>query len=383
MDNTCPKCGGTVSGGVCARCGEKVGTPRETYVTMKSTGQVNAERSAARRTNTPVGTRSGGKRKDGSTGLPGAGALLLIMLLLTIAAVCVYFAIMGTTTDELAHSLGFSCGVVSGSDGTDADPLPDDGGEAVGGTTAPTTAPTTTADTTPTTAPDPDEVTELPGGSPYNGTDAQYYDPAKTYKAGDRFLLGRYEQDNDAANGTEDIEWRVIRINKDGRILAISVYGLESRCYNDTFIAVTWETCELRGWLNDVFFLQVFTEEERGYIAQSEISNPDNPNHRTDGGAKTLDNIFCITYKDYCELFADNADRIMYPTEYALANGAHHSTKTGSGNYWLRTPGSDQKHVTYGALNGSRNTQSGTEVDHISNTDGEYICVRPAIYLSR
>lgn len=64
--------------------------------------------------------------------------------------------------------------------------------------------------------------------------------------------FGHYEQDNDASNGKEAIEWEVLGY-EDGELLLISRYILDAVPYNYEWTDVTWETCALRKWLNDDF----------------------------------------------------------------------------------------------------------------------------------
>lgn len=53
----------------------------------------------------------------------------------------------------------------------------------------------------------------------------------KICQVGDCVEFGTYEQDNDASNGKEAIEWLVLEV-QNGKILIISKYGLDCRPYN-------------------------------------------------------------------------------------------------------------------------------------------------------
>ena len=48
---------------------------------------------------------------------------------------------------------------------------------------------------------------------------------------GGTVFFGTYEQDNNASNGKEDVEWLVLE-KKDNRLLVVSQYGLDSQTYN-------------------------------------------------------------------------------------------------------------------------------------------------------
>ena len=71
-------------------------------------------------------------------------------------------------------------------------------------------------------------------------------------KIGSHVVFGKYEQDDDASNGKEPIEWIVLAKEKD-RALLISKYGLAAQQYNTEWTDETWETCSLRKWLNETF----------------------------------------------------------------------------------------------------------------------------------
>lgn len=53
---------------------------------------------------------------------------------------------------------------------------------------------------------------------------------------------------------------------KDGRLLVISLYGLDCRQYNETYTSVMWETCGLRSWLNSDFYNTAFNESQKESI---------------------------------------------------------------------------------------------------------------------
>lgn len=123
---------------------------------------------------------------------------------------------------------------------------------------------------------------------------------------GDTFLLGRYEQDNNWANGAEDIEWVVVR-NTDDAILAVSKYCLDNRPYNDTesYEVVDWEHCTLRKWLNGALYDSAFSEDEKSWIAAVDLQNPDALFYRFPGGYNTGDKVFLLSCADLTSNFKD------------------------------------------------------------------------------
>lgn len=105
-------------------------------------------------------------------------------------------------------------------------------------------------------------------------------------KVGDVVVLGTYDKDNNAENGEEPLLWKVMA-EEDGRLLLATYYGIECLQYNHYPMDITWEECTLRSWLNDEFYNNHFTNEERSKILLSHLENHDNYRWGTDGGNDT------------------------------------------------------------------------------------------------
>ena len=199
---------------------------------------------------------------------------------------------------------------------------------------------------------------------------------------GNMVAFGRYEQDNDPANGPEPIEWQVLAV-EDGKALLISKYGLDMQQYNpmiDYKTLLTWEECSLRAWLNEEFYENAFSETEKSSIPCETINNPDNPKHskqisyKSEGGNDTEDAVFLLSLQEADRYFGSDADRQCFPTAYAVAQGAY-AGDDGTTWWWLRSPGKTNMYT--GAVN------SHGEVDY----DGPFYysnngAVRPVIRIS-
>ncbi len=172
---------------------------------------------------------------------------------------------------------------------------------------------------------------------------------------GDTVNFGRYEQDNNAANGPEEIEWIVLDYDeKEHKALLLSKYGLVAKSYNMDYMDITWEECSLRTWLNGEFLQSAFSSKERAAILKTAVDNSKNQGYgewKTDGGNNTQDHVFLLSYAEanrYLDVTRDNyqneRSRIA-PTDYAIAQGAWTSndylTYYGklAGFWWLRSPG--------------------------------------------
>lgn len=195
------------------------------------------------------------------------------------------------------------------------------------------------------------------------------YKSAKLQSAqvGDYAFFGSYEQDNDASNGKEDIEWLVLdRI--DNKIMVISRYALDCKRYNTEWTSVTWETCSLRQWLNKDFLNAAFSTEERAMIPTVTVSADKNPSYSTDPGKATQDKVFLLSITEANRYFASNSAKQCVPTDYAFANGADVSW------WWLRSLGSTQTQAAL-VFNDGGIDESGSSVYYSSNA------VRPALWI--
>lgn len=211
----------------------------------------------------------------------------------------------------------------------------------------------------------------------YNAAVAKYgqefVDTFYALNVGDVYRFGSYEQDNNTANGTEDIEWLVLA--KEGnRILVISRYALDCQQYNTSYTSVTWETCSLRKWLNGAFLNAAFSESERAMIPSVSVSADRNPSYSTNPGNSTTDQVFLLSITEAEKYFSSDSARQCQGTAYCYAQGAY---KASNGNcwWWVRSPGYNSSHAAYVNYFGS--------VDHNGcNVNYDNYAVRPALWIN-
>lgn len=168
-------------------------------------------------------------------------------------------------------------------------------------------------------------------------------------KVGDIFFFGSYEQDNDAANGKENIEW-IILAKEGSSILVVSDKALDCQSYNKTYADVTWENCTLRRWLNAYFLNSAFSDVEKTLISSVKVSDDDETkNDSTDSDKVKTDNVFLLSIAEVNEYFDSDEARKCVPTDYAIANGVDTSNKDGtiSCEWLVRSPGGLQSSVPY------------------------------------
>ena len=206
----------------------------------------------------------------------------------------------------------------------------------------------------------------------------QYKDISlKKAEVGSIVYFGSYEQDNDTSNGKEVIEWQVLE-KKDNKILVISKYALDCVQYDSLFKDVTWETCSLRKWLNEIFIDVTFNSDEQALITETNVSADKNPEYSTNPGNATKDKIFLLSISEVNKYFSSDEERVCAVTDYSKAQGAYASDDKGGKAtcwWWLRSPGYD----LYGAANvGS----DGSVYCSGHNVSDVYGGVRPALWIT-
>ena len=212
--------------------------------------------------------------------------------------------------------------------------------------------------------------------------------PAQDFRTiGNIVTFGRYEQDSDATNGPEEIEWIVLDFDeKEQKALLLSKYGLDAKPYNTEYMDITWEQCSLRAWLNGVFLHTAFTSEEQSAILTTAVDNSSSQGYsqwQTDEGKNTQDQIFLLSYAEanrYLDVTDDiNIKARVAPTAYAVARGAYCSeidqTFDGkpAGRWWLRSSGYRRNIAPVVFAGGSL---SNYNVDRVQNV------VRPAFWIN-
>ena len=162
------------------------------------------------------------------------------------------------------------------------------------------------------------------------------------FTTGSYVTLGNYPQTK-AGNDNTPIKWLVL--GSDGETaLLISRYALDCKPYNEKYESTTWETCTLRGWLNNEFFNKAFSTEEKQYILQSNVSADENPKYSTNPGNATKDKVFLLSIVEANKYFKGDDARKCAPTDYAIKQGAYTSDSykvegRKACRWWLRSPG--------------------------------------------
>ena len=193
--------------------------------------------------------------------------------------------------------------------------------------------------------------------------------PYAEYNVGDVVMCGRYEQDDDIDNGTEDIVWRIHAVEED-KVLLISAYTLEMVSYNLEGDDVTWENSYVRKWLNNDFLNMAFNEEEKKGILNSTVETCYSLDGTVNSGRETQDKLFLLSYEEVNKYFEPNrygSFMLKYRISPYCSPGCE---------WWLRTPSESDwegcmTYIRYDGLVGS-----------CVWVTQDYLTVRPAMWIN-
>ncbi len=177
--------------------------------------------------------------------------------------------------------------------------------------------------------------------------------------------FGTYKQSSNGPGkyNTDPIKWRVLS-NSGSQLFLLADQNLDCKQYHNTDTSNKWELCELRGWLNREFIDNAFSPDEISSIAESTVLND---------GSDTTDKIFLLSIKEVLKetygFTSDDNSRKATGTAYAAHQGVY------SGDWWLRSPGSQGSDHAAVVHSGGGLTRGGYPVDNIR-------AVRPAFYLN-
>lgn len=204
--------------------------------------------------------------------------------------------------------------------------------------------------------------------------DARYL--GQTGEEPETVLFGSYEQDGDAANGKEPIEWLVLARDGD-KALLLSKYALDHQSFMPFYEPVTepftWESCSLRQWLNSTFLNAAFSAEEQRRLLTTTVITAPGGRKGSENPFTTEDRVFLLSDTEVYAYFSSEAATVTDYTAYALSADpwAGNATAPAPAIWWLRTTDGgnhpDSVYTRGGVGEGAR------------SYEGEY--VRPAIWV--
>lgn len=154
-------------------------------------------------------------------------------------------------------------------------------------------------------------------------------EPPVVWRVGQTVTMGVYPMESSGYGG--DIQWQVLDVSED-KALIITKDCLDAAKFHNTKEAVTWETSDLRCWLNNDFLYMAFSNAELDYIQSTGLSTPDSTYGNKTGGSDTTDKVFCLSIDEAERYFSSDSDRKATRTAYA-------KERTPYDWWWLRSPG--------------------------------------------
>ena len=232
----------------------------------------------------------------------------------------------------------------------------------------------------------------------------------------DCVFFGNYWQDTDS-NGDgkvdrndskEPVKWRVLSYDKaSGEALLLADRNLDILKYNEKNEAVDWEMSTIRSFLNSYnknfnqdkedysstgFLNNAFTKKESAAILDTLLVNKDNAYFGSEGGAETMDKVFCLSLDEALDAeygFLENKikgtgqewtspdkSRVSYNTAFVADKEGYSGRASGNAQrWWLRSPAYTAAHAAHADNDGTVNF-AGMNVTHPD------AAVRPAIRLN-
>ena len=181
--------------------------------------------------------------------------------------------------------------------------------------------------------------------------------------------------------------WRVLDV-QGYRALIITVNIIGHRWYHNERTNVTWETSEIRQYLNTTF-LNTFSESDKKRIIETTIFNSNNQWFDVSGGNDTNDHVFLLAIEEVVMFFGDSG-HLAYEKGVGGAYGAWgisdvynnvRIARTSGGtvsSWWLRSPGSRYN------LAASVNFEGILWLSgwHVKWYEGVGLGIRPALWLN-
>lgn len=164
---------------------------------------------------------------------------------------------------------------------------------------------------------------------------------------GDTYIFGKYEQDGDLTNGAEDLEWVVLNMEEDTALL-VSKYILEAMEFNydenaNSSQTVSYADSSIRTFVNDTFYNEAFTQDEKSLILPLTITETDNSNNVL----ATSDNyVFLPTYEMFRQYMTNSSIEL-----YDMTDAAYAQTETSTSGIWWTSTVNSTGNKAYTAYN--------------------------------
>ena len=182
-------------------------------------------------------------------------------------------------------------------------------------------------------------------------------------------------------------DWLVLDI-QGKKALALSNEILSEKPYHSDNVAITWEECHLRQYLNTEFYDSAFSASEKERIVETTLANLDNPWYNTAGGSDTVDKVFLLSIEEVLQYFGDSGglenrqDNVTFIKDGLNEKRVAKTPEGGSAWWWLRSAGIFFylcEHVNSCAAEVNHHGDLSVQGNFVTNGDGG---VRPALWIS-
>jgi hypothetical protein len=145
--------------------------------------------------------------------------------------------------------------------------------------------------------------------------------------------------------------WRVLDVQGNHALLLLENI-LEQRSFHSALTNVTWETSDIRQYLNGEFF-NSFSEANRARIRDTWVINNNNVWYGTNSGNNTNDRIFLLSIEEVVQYFGDSGQLHNRPDSTSLINDQYNYDRKPRNVrrdddsvglwWWLRSNGSNSE----------------------------------------
>ena len=204
----------------------------------------------------------------------------------------------------------------------------------------------------------------------------------------DTVYFGRYWQSDTNGDGVADrndekqpIRWRIL--TKSGSYaLLLADQNLDAGKFFAGGDAATWETSDLRNWLNTAFYNTAFNDEEKQAITVRTLETKGDEDTWGITTNSTKDKVFALSYEDVCNcsygfdsyLYNETTNtRTTTNTAYTATKAGMYASTSAADTWWLRNSGMTEEEAYVVFADGA--------IAAFNNPVNVIAGIRPAIYV--
>ncbi len=139
----------------------------------------------------------------------------------------------------------------------------------------------------------------------------------------------------------EQLRWKVLDV-EDHNLVLLADQGIYCGPYYEdfnTYMDLGWKNCSIRAWMNDTFYKEAFSRDQKNIIVNKEIATNHYLSDASVNEIFTKDNVYLLSYDDLNSNYGlnENDYRVVSCSAYALTRydgSMEHECQ----DWWLRTP---------------------------------------------